>query len=240
MKFGTCFLFCVLTLISAHRAHAAQAILTISPVSTPQLQDPATDDILASQFQMIGRGIMDRKNGLAILLICVGDKDPKTNIRSCNRLQHALIWPHGEGQSGLIGPVYQVTKNDLSSSPQDQTMKKIMKDYRKSIRYDLAAPEMDADRRSPNDTRAFIEMIIGIVGGATLSCLTVNPIPALIMIPLLSTDAFTQFSTRMFVGFFRSQKVVQMDNRNGWNWSSHPRKVSDHSFYHYLEYLYGN
>ncbi len=175
-------------------------------------------------FQIVGKGIRDRRTGDSIVILCVGEMDAVKNVRKCDQIRHAYF-KADLSDAYFFGKTYQVTNGVEPSGQQIRTtLREIKKAFRKEKKKTLPAKYNLLFRATFWTTVGVMVLIpgAGYVAGAVGMTLMGLQAPAVLFNPAIMTGA-------------GNTTEIMMDQK-GWNWAEHSR-VMKHSRFRFYQKL---
>lgn len=180
----------------------------------------------ATSFQLVGRGVMDRKTQEVIAVACVDERAATEgfDIGECKKIQHLYIDAHGAGS--LIGSVYSLGEEGLKAK-----LKEIHRGF------------LMAKQEKARVSKYGVSMLgVGTVyfGSAILFDAIMLPFwlsPPGIVLLLAVTGVeyyFANYDGFKFKGKHESKVYLDQDQ---WNWSVSPKKTMHHKFRQYFNFI---
>jgi hypothetical protein len=196
-------------------------------VLQPAEVEPAMEAIDTSHIVLMGRGIEDRRDGRSLGLACIGDQIEGTEQRKCDYLRWILF--SGPSQAEYIGGTLHL--GGLNALKDDGTPSRA---YVKSIKKYLRTLSKNSKKHflktHPLITAGGLIPVMGglwLVGIATIPPFVVITVGGLLVMPLGNLVGSILFAPGMT---FSSHNTVKATERDGWSWSSRPKKVSSNYF----------
>jgi|GEM_PF-2100907 len=190
---------------------------------------PESEDVTSDSLHLIGRGIFDPKHGEALALAFYDGQAPSSFDveHPCARLRYVYfnVTEHTAKYIGKIYPVAcaadEATAKELKTAlkPAKTRYKEYRKIANKRRRFGLLGGLFSGTLSGTVITLGFIP---GVTFGTGVLIFTGVAVSGFSLL-MASEKGATLFTPSTNVS------TVMMD-RNGWNWSSKPKKVSPHAF----------
>jgi len=208
---------------------ASQMASQLADQQAPDLDAMRDEEPVPHEIQLVGRGIVNRRTGESLALSVYHGPTPSAFQveHECARLRYVYYSPK-EKTSTYVGKVYPVSCVSDQATPQEikAALKPIKKRYQE---YNRIAYK---NRRHIIWGGISVGALVGT--GIVISSIGLTGGTALIALFCVggAGTAFIGLNNSGVAPFIKQGNTVI--DRNGWNWSSKPKKVSSHTFDTYV------
>ena len=217
------FLTCLLLISSSAYGSVALA-QTSAPTACEQMDvSPAMTEVNESTLTLLGRGIVNRKNRDLISMACVGSAEAP-----CNCLRHVYFNQESRQAYFFGSPIHVELTDDPAESP--KALKKAVHHLAKSFR------RYQKDHRTEGQKALRASAWFLLSGVGAIGSVLLFPVGSAACLYALGTySSFGGLAWLLIVdrnGIVGSDlsTVNAMKDQNGWNWSSHPKSLSEKKF----------
>jgi hypothetical protein len=212
--------------------------LPLEPSALIQLEAaPDVHPVLGDSLKLLGSPIQNKQTGEIIALACVGPALEGSNEPSCQTIQHIYIRSASQ-DAVLAGTAVQVSEKEPSSDEVRgavQSLSRNFKDYHWNVRgRNTSTIAILGAGVGAFGSAVIVSNVVGyyvIVASAALTAATIGPF-------VLAVGAGLFILGRTHPLFSKNASFVTgLKNQNGWNWSSHSRKISNRKFNEYKAFL---
>ena len=178
--------------------------------------------------KLIGKGIMDRRTHEVAAFQCVGEV--KAGAPSCDHVQ--LIKLESNGASIALGPAHEIRNDGVE--PVESELKKFLVQYSNKFKAYKSARTKEA--------RGLGYTAVGVSSGLGIMVLNgghiITPKQWMTAIGALGVEAAFMYLACKDKTIFPQVKFVSVafDEKQGWNWSEKPKKISHHSFKMFIDF----